>query len=161
MSAVARARRVARFAATAWRHCGEHALDSEAWRFQWNDRFRRSLNRVGSVANVKEEITMKLGRLTALTSAALLAGATFAMAQSNPPSPSGSMNQPSAAQSGKCWDSASQMIKDKADNKNQTASGARNQGGVATGASPSGSASQTTGSAQAQRPAAAAGLPNC
>jgi hypothetical protein len=53
------------------------------------------------------------------------------------------------------------MIKDKADNKNQTASGARNQGGVATGASPSGSASQTTGSAQAQRPAAAAGLPNC
>ena len=71
------------------------------------------------------------------------------------------MNQPSAAQSGKCWDSASQMIKDQADNKNQTASGARNQGGVATGASPSGSASQTTGSAQAQRPAAAAGLPNC
>jgi hypothetical protein len=110
---------------------------------------------------MKEETTMKLGRLTALTSAALLAGATLAMAQSNPPAPSGSMNQPSAAQSDKCWDSASQMIKDKADNKNQTASGARNQGGVATGASPSGSASQTTGSAQAQRPAAAAGLPNC
>ena len=104
---------------------------------------------------------MKLGRLTALTSAALLAGATFAMAQSNPPSPSGSMSQPSAAQSGKCWDSASQMIKDKAANENQTASGARNQGGVATGASPSGGASQTTGSAQAQRPAAAAGFPNC
>ena len=105
---------------------------------------------------------MKLGRLSALSSAALLAaGVSLAMAQSNPPSPSGSMGQPSAAQSGKCWDNASQMIKDKADNKNQTASGARNQGGVATGASPSGSASQTTGSAQAQRPAAAAGLPNC
>jgi hypothetical protein len=104
---------------------------------------------------------MKLGKLSALSSAALLAaGVSLAMA-SNPPSPSGSMGKPSAAQSGKCWDNASQMIKDKADNKNQTASGARNQGGVTTGAAPSGSASQSAGSAQAQRPAAAAGLPNC
>lgn len=104
---------------------------------------------------------MKLGRLNALSSAALLAaGISLATAQSNPPSPSGSMNQP-GAQSGKCWDSASQTIKDMSANKNQTASGAQNQGGVTTGSAPTGSATQSTGSAQAQRPAAAAGLPNC
>jgi len=105
---------------------------------------------------------MKLGRLSVLSSAALLAaGVSLAMAQSNPPSPSGSgsMNQPSA--SGKCWDSVSQQIKDMSANKNQTASGARNQGGLTTGSAPSGSATQSTGPAQAQRPAAAAGLPNC
>jgi hypothetical protein len=116
---------------------------------------------VGDVANGQggEVIIMKLGRLSALSSAALLAaGVSLAMAQSSPspPSPSGSMNQPGAAQSSKCWDSASQTIKDKA--PGQAAGGAR-QGGATTGAAPSGSASP--GAGQGQRPAAAAGLPNC
>jgi hypothetical protein len=104
---------------------------------------------------------MKLGRLSALSSAALLAaGVSLAMAQSSPrpSSPSGSMNQPGAAQSTKCWDSASQTIKDKA--PGQTAGGAR-QGGATTGAAPSGGASPSMGGGQGQRPAAAAGLPNC
>jgi len=103
---------------------------------------------------------MKLGRLSALSSAALLAaGVSLAMAQSSPSpsSPSGSMNQPGAAQSIKCWDSASQTIKDKA--PGQTAGGA--QSGATTGAAPSGGASPSMGAGQGQRPAAAAGLPNC
>ena len=102
---------------------------------------------------------MKLGRLSALSSAALLAaGVSLAMAQSSPsPSPpSGSMSSPSAAQSGKCWDEASKTIKDKA--AGQTAGGAQRPGGATTGAAPSAS---PPASAQAQRPAAAAGLPNC
>ena len=101
---------------------------------------------------------MKLGRLSALTSAALFAaGMSVAFAQSNP-APS---NSPAAAANqGKCWDSASNRVMDQSANKNQTASGARNPGGVATGSSPTGSASSTTGSAQA-RPPEAAGLPNC
>ena len=106
---------------------------------------------------------MKLGRLSALSSAALLAaGVSLAMAQSSPSpsSPPGSMSPPSAAQSGKCWDSASQTIKDKA--PGQTAGGARSGSGATTGAAPSGSAgSSTMGPGQGQRPAAAAGLPNC
>jgi hypothetical protein len=116
---------------------------------------------VGDVANGQEAevITMKLGRLSALSSAALLAaGVSLAMAQSSPSpsSPSGSMNQPGAAQSSKCWDSASQTIKDKAPGQ---AAGGAPQGGATTGAAPSGSTSP--GAGQAQRPAAAAGLPNC
>jgi hypothetical protein len=122
------------------------------------------LNFVGDVANAQgaEEIIMKLGRLSALSSAALLAaGVSLAMAQSSPSpsSPSGSMSQPGAAQSTKCWDSASQTIKDKA--PGQAASGA--QSGATTGAAPSGGASPSPsmGAGQGQRPAAAAGLPNC
>ena len=101
---------------------------------------------------------MKLGRLSLLTSAALLAaGVSMASAQSAP----GSGNPPAAAANqGKCWDSASNKIMDKSANKNQTASGARTPGSVDTGAAPTGSAATTTGSAQS-RPAAAAGLPNC
>src|SRR5215207_5616048 len=100
---------------------------------------------------------MKLGRLSVLTSAALLAaGVSVVMAQSSM-TPSTS-NPPAAASQGKCWDSASNRIMDKSANQNQTASGARNPGGVATGAAPTGSASSTTGSAQS-RPAEAAGLP--
>jgi hypothetical protein len=130
-------------------------------RFRRNDRFARPLGFVGDVASTQgaEEIIMKLGRLSALSSAALLAaGVSLAMAQSSPSpsSPSGSMNQPGAAQSTKCWDSASQTIKDKA--PGQAAGGAR-QGGATTGAAPSGGAS--AGAGQGQRPAAAAGLPNC
>ncbi|MBX9825091.1 MAG: hypothetical protein K2Y27_08850 [Xanthobacteraceae bacterium] len=104
---------------------------------------------------------MKLGKLSALSSAALLAaGVSLAMGQSSPSpsSPSGSMNQPGAAQSTRCWDSASQMIKDKAPGQ---ASGGARQGGTTTGAAPSGSASPSMGAGQGQRPAAAAGLPNC
>ena len=103
---------------------------------------------------------MKLGRLSVLTSAALLAaGVSMAMAQSTM-TPSTSNSPAAAATQGKCWDSASNRIMDKSANQNQTASGARNPGGVATGAAPTGSASSTTGSAQS-RPAEAAGLPNC
>jgi hypothetical protein len=99
------------------------------------------LNFVGDVANAQgaEEIIMKLGKLSALSSAALLAaGVSLAMAQSSssPSSPSGSTSQPGAAQSGKCWDAASQMIKDKADG--QTAGGGRSPSGATTGAAPSG-----------------------
>ncbi|MBX9844921.1 MAG: hypothetical protein K2Z80_24230 [Xanthobacteraceae bacterium] len=104
---------------------------------------------------------MKLGKLRALSSAALLAaGGSLAMAQSSasPSSPSGSMDRPGAAQSTECWDSASQMIKDKAPGQ---ASGGASQGGATSGAAPSGGASSSMGAGQGQRPAAAAGLPNC
>jgi hypothetical protein len=122
------------------------------------------LNFVGDVANAQgaEEIIMKLGKLSALSSAALLAaGVSLAMAQSSssPSSPSGSTSQPGAAQSGKCWDAASQMIKDKADG--QTAGGGRSPSGATTGAAPSGGASSPMGPGRGERPAAAAGLPNC
>ena len=99
---------------------------------------------------------MKLGKLSVLSAAALLAGGmTFAMAQSNPAPATGA-----AAPQGKCWDSASNQIKDKSLNKNESASGQKAPGAVTTGANPSGAASQTTGST-GTRPAAAAGLPNC
>ena len=100
---------------------------------------------------------MKLGKLSVLTAAALLAGGmSFASAASDTMNSSGT----SAATSGKCWDSASNQIKDKAMNKNEATSGQKTPGSVATGSNPSGVASQTTGSANT-RPAAAAGLPNC
>lgn len=103
---------------------------------------------------------MTLGKLSLFASAALLAaGVSTATAQSTM-SPNTGTPPGAAAISGKCWDSASNRIMDKSANTNQTASGARNPGGVATGASPSGSASSTTGSAQS-RPPEAAGLPNC
>jgi len=99
---------------------------------------------------------MKLGKLTVLSAAALLAcSMTFAVAAEND-----SMSKGSSATQGKCWDSASNSIKDKVANKNETTSGAKTPGTVTTGAAPSGAASPTTGS-PVQRPAAAAGLPNC
>jgi hypothetical protein len=110
---------------------------------------------------------MKLGRLSALTSAALLAaGVSVAMAQSttapstsNSPAAAGSPSGGSAAANqGKCWDSASNSIMDKSAHQNQASSGARNPGGGAAGSSPSGS---TTGSAIQMRPAEAARLPSC
>jgi hypothetical protein len=107
-----------------------------------------------------EDIVMTLRRLSLFASAALLAaGMSTAMAQSNM-APSTGNSPAAAANSGKCWDSASNRIMDKSANKNQTASGARNSGGAATGSSSTGSASSTTGSAQS-RPPEAAGLPNC
>jgi hypothetical protein len=117
---------------------------------------------VGNLANAPrtEDVIMKLGKMSVLTSAAWLAASvSMAMAQSTMAPRTG--NAPAAAANqGKCWDSASNRIMDKSANSNQTASGARNPGGVATGAAPTGSASSTTGSAQA-RPPEAAGLPNC
>jgi len=99
---------------------------------------------------------MKLGKLTALSAATLLAGSmTIAVAAEND-----TMSKGPAATQNKCWDSASNSIKDKAANKNETTSGAKSPGGVTTGAAPTGAASQTTGAAN-QRPAAAVGLPNC
>lgn len=53
--------------------------------------------------------------------------------------------------------SASNSIKDKVANKNETTSGAKTPGIVTTGAAPSGAASPTIGS-PVQRPAAAASL---
>jgi hypothetical protein len=99
---------------------------------------------------------MKLGKLSVLTAAALLAGGMGMASAQSSMSPS---KTPSAA-SGKCWDSATRQVKDMSMNKNQTASGAKKPGGVTTGAAPSGSAAESTGSASS-RPAAAAGLPNC
>ena len=99
---------------------------------------------------------MKLGKLTVLSAAALLAGSmTFAVAAETD-----TMSKGSSATQSKCWDSASNSIKDKVANKNETTSGAKTPGTVTTGAAPSGAASPTTGS-PVQRPAAAAGLPNC
>ena len=67
------------------------------------------------------------------------------------------MSQPGAAQSTKCWDSASQTIKDKA--PGQAAGGAQSQSGATTGAAPSGGsasrvrAGQSTAAGRGSRPA--------
>ena len=97
---------------------------------------------------------MKLGKLSVLSAAALLAGGmSFAAAQSNM-APAGSSGA-SAAQ-GKCWDSASNQIKDKTNAPGtSSASGEKKPGDLTTGSKPSGSSAVTA------RPAAAAGLPNC
>jgi hypothetical protein len=95
-------------------------------------------------------------KLMMLSAVALLAGGvSMASAASD-----NMMQKGAAATQGKCWDSASNQVKDKAMNTNEAASGQKKPGGVATGSNPSGVASQTTGSANS-RPASAAGLPNC
>jgi hypothetical protein len=96
---------------------------------------------------------MKLGKLSVLSAAALLAGGmSFAVAQSNM-APAGSSG---ASAQGKCWDSASNQIKDKANSPGtSSASGEKKPGDLTTGSKPSGSSPATA------RPAAAAGLPNC
>ena len=101
---------------------------------------------------------MKLGKLTMLSATALLAGGmSIAAAQSNM-APSGSSPSQAAKPQGQCWDVASNTIKDKSG----AASGAKTPGGVTTGSSPSGQASNAPGTGNTQtRPAAAAGLPNC
>jgi len=100
---------------------------------------------------------MKLGKLSVLSAAALLAGGmTFAMAQSNPaPASGGSAPGVNSAAQGKCWDAASNTVKDKS---TQTASGQKQAGGVTTGAGSSGNAANSTGSQLQARPA---GVPNC
>ena len=100
---------------------------------------------------------MKLGKLTVLSTAALLAGGmSIAVAQSSMGSgqPSGQAAKPQ----GQCWDAASNTVKDKSG----AASGARTPGGVTTGSAPSGQANNAKGTGNTQtRPASAAGLPNC
>lgn len=101
---------------------------------------------------------MKLGRLSAMSAAALLAGGmTFAVAQSNmsPPASGGAAQGGNMAAQGKCWDAATNTVKDKS---TETASGQRQAGGTTTGAGPSGNAANTTGAPSQARPA---GVPNC
>lgn len=98
---------------------------------------------------------MKLGKLTTLSAAALLAGGmTLAMAQSKPSGSGGTPPGTNAAAQGKCWDAASNTVKDKS---TQTASGQKQGGGVTTGSGPSGNAANATGK-PAARPA---GMSNC
>src|SRR5258708_528443 len=74
---------------------------------------------------------MKLGKLSVLSAAALLAGGiSLALAQSNP-APRGSTG--AANPEGQCWDQASNTVKDKAG----SASGAKTPGGLTTGSSQS------------------------
>ena len=99
---------------------------------------------------------MKLGKLSVLSAAALLAGGmTLAMAQSTPPASGGAAPGTNAAAQGKCWDAASNTVKDKS---TQTASGQKQAGGVTTGAGASGNASNSSGGSTASRPA---GMSNC
>lgn len=99
---------------------------------------------------------MKLGKLSVLSAAALLAGGmTLAMAQSNPAGSGGTPPGNNAAAQGKCWDAASNTVKDKS---TQTASGQKQSGGVTTGAGASGNAANSSGASTATRPA---GMANC
>jgi hypothetical protein len=103
---------------------------------------------------------MKLGNLTVLSAAALLAGGiSFAMAQSNPaPSGSSGSSGAMATPEGQCWDAASNTIKDKSGSQ----SGAKTPGGVTTGAAPSGQNNNAKGTGNSStRPSAAANLPTC
>jgi hypothetical protein len=98
---------------------------------------------------------MKLRKLSAFSAAALLAGGiSFAAAQSQAPttqSPPGT----SAAAQGKCWDAATNTVKDKS---TQTASGQQQSGGVTSGSGTSGNAANSTGSQLQTKPA---GMANC
>jgi hypothetical protein len=100
---------------------------------------------------------MRFGQLSVLSAAALLAaGITFAMAQSNPaPASGGTAPGNNMAAQGKCWDAASNTVKDKS---TQTASGQKQAGGVTTGTGTSGNAANSTGVAPQTRPA---GMASC
>ena len=101
---------------------------------------------------------MKLGGISMLSAAALLAGGmSLALAQSNPsPSSGGSMG--TSNPQGQCWDQASNTVKDKAGSP----SGAKTPGGVTTGSSPSGQNNNSKGTGNTQtRPSNAANLPAC
>jgi hypothetical protein len=86
----------------------------------------------------------------ALAATLLIGSISAAAAQSeyNPPG-----HNPAAQ--GKCWDQASNTVKDKA---TQSASGERQPGGVTTGAGTSGNAANSTGPQLQTRPP---GIPNC
>jgi len=90
-------------------------------------------------------------KLATMTAAILLAGVSFAAAQSTM-SPSGSGN-PSAQ--GKCWNAATNTVQDKA---TQGMSGKRKSGGVTTGSGTSGNATNSSGQRLQTRPA---GMPSC
>ena len=101
---------------------------------------------------------MKLAQLSVLSAAALLAGGlSIAAAQSSMAPNNANSNAPgaSAASQGKCWDAATNTVKDKS---TQTASGQRQSGGVTTGAGTSGNAANSTGSQLQTRPS---GMSNC
>lgn len=101
---------------------------------------------------------MKLGKLSVLSAAALLAGGmTIAVAQSSmsPPASGGTPPGNNAAAQGKCWDAATNTVKDKS---TQTASGQKQAGGVTTGTGTSGNAANSTGMAPQTKPA---GMANC
>jgi hypothetical protein len=76
-----------------------------------------------------------------MTAAAILVVATSAAAAASKHS--------SAKATGKCWDAASNTVKDKA---TQTRSGQRAAGGVTTGAGTSGNAINSSGNALQTRP---------
>ena len=101
---------------------------------------------------------MKVGKLTMLSAAALLAGGMSIAAAQSTMAPGGSSSGQAAKPQGQCWDAASNTIKDKSG----VASGAKTPGGVTTGSSPSGQANNAKGTGNTQtKPASAAGLPNC
>jgi hypothetical protein len=87
---------------------------------------------------------------TTIVAGLLLGGMSLAVAQSdyNPPGANPTVQ-------GKCWDQATQTVKDKA---TQSASGGRQPGGVTTGAGTSGNAANSTGSRLQTKPAS---VPNC
>jgi len=99
---------------------------------------------------------MQLAKMTALSAAALLAGVTFAAAQSTTAPNNMNSNAPgmSSTSEGKCWDAATNQVKDK---QTQTASGQRQPGGATTGSGASGNAANSTGQ-PGQRPP---GMANC
>ena len=94
-------------------------------------------------------------KLTLLSAAALIAGTTFAMAQSTTSPSGGTAPGNNMAAQGKCWDAASNTVKDKS---TQTASGQKQSGGVTTGSGTSGNAANSSGSKLQTRPA---GMPSC
>jgi hypothetical protein len=95
---------------------------------------------------------MKLAKLSVLSAAVLLAGGmSLASAASDTMKSSGT----SAAAIGKCWDAASNTVKDKA---TQSASGQKKPGAVTTGTGTSGNAINSSGPKLQTRPA---GMPSC
>jgi len=69
---------------------------------------------VGNIASTpkSKELIMKLGKLSVLSAAALLAGGmSLALAQSNPAPADRSMG--AANPQGQCWDQVSNTVKDK------------------------------------------------
>jgi hypothetical protein len=105
-----------------------------------------------------KELTMKLGTLSMLSAAALLAGGmSIAAAQSGMAPNNKNSNSPgmSSTSAGKCWDAATNTVKDKS---TQTASGQKRSGGVTTGTGASGNAANSAGAKPMTRPA---GMANC
>lgn len=93
---------------------------------------------------------MKIGIISALAAATLLAGAGIASADSMK-----ATNSASGASQGKCWNAATNTVQDKA---TQGMSGQKKGGGVTTGSGTSGNATNSTGSQLQTRPA---GMPSC